>query len=118
MEDLIKKIAAAAGISDEQAKKAAETAMAYVKEHADKDGFMDKVSGFAGDAKEKLGDFADGAKEKLGDLAEGAKDKFEDLQEGASEAFGKLKGFASGLFGGDKDDKKEEEAKKVEEPKK
>ncbi len=106
MEDLIKKIAASAGISDEQAKKAAETAMAYVKEHADKDGFMDKV-----------GDFADGAKEKLGDLAEGAKEKFEDLQEGASEAFGKLKGFASGLFGGDKDEKKVEEPKKEEEKK-
>ncbi len=117
MEDLIKKIAASAGISDEQAKKAAETAMAYVKEHADKDGFMDKVSNFAGDAKDKLGDFAEGAKDKLGDFAEGAKDKFEDLQEGASEAFGKLKGFASGIFGGDKDEKKVEEPKKEDEKK-
>ncbi|MDX1904339.1 MAG: hypothetical protein SFU27_09300 [Thermonemataceae bacterium] len=96
MEDLIKKLVEQAGISEEQAKKALEV----FKAQASEEGFMDKLGGWAGDAKEKLGDFAEGAKEKLGDLAEDA-----------GEALGKAKDFVSGLWGKvtGGDEKKEEE---------
>lgn len=99
MEELVKKLVEQAGISEEQAKKAVEVFKAQVQE----EGFLDKVSDWAGDAKEKLGE-----------LAEGAKEKFSDLTENAGEAFEKAKGFVSGLWNkvkGGEEEKKDETPK-------
>ncbi|HAS44276.1 MAG TPA: hypothetical protein DCS93_27610 [Microscillaceae bacterium] len=129
IEQLTKEIAEAAGISEEQAKKAAETSIAFIKKRvADKvdakvnevlsltsatikaeiheavtgepkETFMEKASEFADDAREKIGEFAGDAKEKIGEFADSAKSFF-------SSRFGKKKEEEK------KDDKKEEEEKK------
>lgn len=114
IEQLTKEIAEAAGISEEQAKKAAETSVEFIKKRvADKvdakvnevlsltsatikaeiheavtgepkESFMEKASEFAGDAREKIGEFAGDAKEKIGEFADSAKNFF-------SSRFGKKK---------------------------
>ncbi|PKQ70092.1 hypothetical protein [Raineya orbicola] len=106
MEELVKKLVAEAGITEEQAKKALEV----FKKEAQQEGFM-----------EKLGDWAEGAKEKLGDFAEDAKEKLEDLAEEAGEALGKAKNFVAGVWnkmtGSEEKEKKQAEEKKEEEKK-
>lgn len=130
VEQLTKEIAESAGISEEQAKKAAETAIAFIKKRvADKvdakvnevlsltsatikaeiheavtgepkETFMEKASEFADDAKEKIGEFAGDAKEKIGEFADSARSFF-------SNRFNRKKD--------EKEDKKEDD--KVEEKK-
>lgn len=95
MEELVKKLVAEAGITEEQAKKAVE----IFKKEAQQEGFM----------------------EKLGDWAEDAKEKLEDLAEEAGEALGKAKNFVAGVWnkmtGGEDKEKKQAEEKKEEEKK-
>jgi V/A-type H+/Na+-transporting ATPase subunit G/H len=105
MEDLVKKVIAAANITEEQAKKAIDTTMAFVKEKAG-DSVFEKLGGWAGEAKSKATHLAEDAKEKL-----------EDLAEDAGEALDKAKGFASKMWdkvtgGDDKEEEKKEEPKK------
>jgi predicted transcriptional regulator len=92
MEELIKKIAAQVGITEEQAKAAVNHTMSYLK---------------SGDAlKETFADWKEDASETFAELQEDAAEKLKEIQEGATSVFGKIKG----MFDGD-DDKKEEEKK-------
>lgn len=95
MEELVKKLVAEAGITEEQAKKAVE----IFKKEAQQEGFMEKLSDWAEDAKEKLGDLA----------------------EEAGEALGKAKNFVAGVWnkmtGGEEKEKKQADEKKEEEKK-
>lgn len=111
VEQLTKEIAESAGISEEQAKKAAETAIAFIKKRvADKvdakvnevlsltsatikaeiheavtgepkETFMEKASEFADDAKEKIGEFADSARSFFSNRFGRKKDEAEDKKE-------------------------------------
>ena len=124
MQELINKLISEAGLSAEQAQKALETVVTFVKSKVPAamagnidamfsgikaeekvesckekaqdfaEATKDKLEDLAGDTKEKLEDFAEQAKEKLSEAA----DKAEDL---AKDAFDKIKGMFS------KDDKSE-----------
>jgi hypothetical protein len=110
MQELINKLTSEVGLSAEQATKAMQTVMDFVKTKippafatnidaiftgakvdAKEETLTEKATDFADAAKDKLEDLAGEAKEKLGDAAEKA-------EEMAKDAFGKLKG----MFGGDK----------------
>lgn len=92
MEELIKKIAAQVGITEEQAKSAVDHTMGYLK---------------SGDAlKETFTDWKDDASEKLAELQEGAAEKLEDLKEGATGLLNKVRG----IFGGDEEKGEEKKA--------
>ena len=120
MQELINKLTSEVGLSADQATKALNTVMDFVKTkippafatnieaiftgskiEATTDSITDKASDLAGDVKDKAINFAEDAKDKLEDFAEEAKDKLGDAadkaEEMAKDAFGKLKG----MFGGD-----------------
>ncbi|TAE47967.1 MAG: hypothetical protein EAY69_05760 [Cytophagales bacterium] len=125
MEDLAKKIAEKAGITEEQAKLAAEAAQEYVESRIAQT-VEGKITEYLKDIsamiKSQVHEALTGKPlitmaERVGDFAEGAKDKLEDFAEGAKDKLGKIAGSIGSFFTGGNKDKKEEEDKK-EEPKK
>lgn len=109
MQELINKLMTEAGLSAEQATKALQTMVEFVKTKVPP-GFASNIDAmFAGTMheptyKEKAEDFAGATKDKLEDLAEVAREKLSDAAEKAEdmakEAYDKLKG----MFGNEKKD--------------
>ena len=85
MEDLIKKVTAAAGVTEEQAKKAIEAVSAYVKDRLPET-FRSQI-----DTLVNGGTLSEGMKSKLGAVAEDLRDKAEDVIDDVREKL-------SGLF--------------------
>lgn len=119
VEQLTKKIAEKAGISEEQAKLAAETAIEHLHErvaHAIEHKVDAAVKLMAWTVKsevheavtgeppatlaKKIGDFAEGTQEKMGEMAEEAQKKFSELAKNAQ-----------GFFGWGKEEKKDDKTK-------
>lgn len=93
MDDLIKKVALAAGISEEQAKKSIETVSGYIK---------DRVPGSFKSQIDNLlngGSLSEGVKSKMNEVAEDIREKAEDVITDVREKL-------SGLFANKEEGKK------------
>jgi len=89
MQELISKVAATAGITEEQAKKSIETVTAYVKERLPET-FRSQIDNLVNGGK-----LSEGVKSKLNDVSADVRDKAEDVikevREKADEVAGKIR---------------------------
>lgn len=94
MQEIIQAIAQKAGIAEDQAKTAFDTALAAIKEKMP-ESIASQVDGLLTGQKlnvnalisDKLNDLKEDAAEKLDELKEDAAEKFEDLKEGLKKMF-------------------------------
>ena len=99
MQELIQKITAAAGISEEQAKKSIETVSAYLKEKLPAS-FRSQIDNLVNGGK-----LSEGIKMKMGDMADDVKDKAEELIKEVREEAEQVAGKIRDIFSEKKDDK-------------
>lgn len=93
MEELIKKVTAAAGITEEQAKKSIEAVSTYVKDRLP-ESFRSQIDNLVSG-----GTLSEGMKTKMGTVAEDIRDKAEDVIDDVREKL-------SGLFSSRKEEGK------------
>ena len=86
MEDLIKKVSAAAGITDDQAKKSVETVSAYIKDRLP-DSFKSQIDNLVNG-----GSLSEGVKSKMNDMAGDIREKTEEIISDVKEKFSEMFG--------------------------